>query len=674
MKITTKTINYAVDTIEQLLLTDGVDNDTIIVTDENRGGVFIFRDENSQINNGGTIFNGWTRQYDGAVSVKWFGAVGDGVTDDTIPIQAAFDSGHKVLILNGTYMCANLQMKDNLHVVGESHNAILKLLPNALISSYNGSIADSAGYYPGNVIGSTLNHTGGTWYDGGVRAKDENNVEYIYQDIVIENLTIDGNKTFNTQGDNSQNRSAMGACVSIHGCKNVTVRKCRITNSRIDGIHIGYTLHGGSDYCIIENNYFEGNQRLNVALITGKHNIVSNNYGENSTGGPGVNSGGAVDIEANFEDEVNYRHLIVGNNFKGGFAIVSQNKAKLNGTVALGNVWYGRLGLSLASTYGCVISNDTYIDESGLVDWLYLSGPNVAETDKEPTVVRNCTAVGFGRVVKTITQGGLSNLKVDGCNIDAGSFGNLVRGYKVAFRNTVFQFRGNTDAATIAMSNTLGGTVPNQGDIEFRGNSFYGVSNAVFFEVSRDASWAVNYDDFRFIDNKVLVTGHTNMFKNITSVSVDNNEILDFKPISISSLSKCRISKNTLKALTQVDLFTNQSGEFTDNEINKNTLVNTSINIARPKYSDIAYNNISDGKISILYSYTSGGIGGNHVAFNKLISKTAIANPFKVTTSAEFDIANFVEKDSYKYNAYLGFVSGPSIAAAISEKYIGTFE
>ena len=63
MKITTKTINYSVDTIEQLLLTDGVDNDTIIVTDENRGGVFVFRDENSQINNGGTIFNGWTRLF-----------------------------------------------------------------------------------------------------------------------------------------------------------------------------------------------------------------------------------------------------------------------------------------------------------------------------------------------------------------------------------------------------------------------------------------------------------------------------------------------------------------------------------------------------------------------------------------------------------------------------------
>lgn len=53
-----------VDTIDELLalnptlLVEG----TCIVKDENRGGVFVYREANALINNGGTIFNGWTRQ------------------------------------------------------------------------------------------------------------------------------------------------------------------------------------------------------------------------------------------------------------------------------------------------------------------------------------------------------------------------------------------------------------------------------------------------------------------------------------------------------------------------------------------------------------------------------------------------------------------------------------
>lgn len=47
--------------------------DTVIVKDMNRGGTFIYDATQSAVNNSGTIFNGWCRQYDGAVNVKWFG-------------------------------------------------------------------------------------------------------------------------------------------------------------------------------------------------------------------------------------------------------------------------------------------------------------------------------------------------------------------------------------------------------------------------------------------------------------------------------------------------------------------------------------------------------------------------------------------------------------------------
>ena len=64
MKLNSKSINYNVQTVDELVSLDGLEGDTVVVTDEDRGGVFVYREDNVGTNNGGTIFNGWTRQYD----------------------------------------------------------------------------------------------------------------------------------------------------------------------------------------------------------------------------------------------------------------------------------------------------------------------------------------------------------------------------------------------------------------------------------------------------------------------------------------------------------------------------------------------------------------------------------------------------------------------------------
>lgn len=617
----------------------------------------------------------WIRKYDGALNVRGFGAKGDGTTNDSAALQAAINANGHIYVSEGTYMCGNLLMKDNLRVTGESHAAILKLMANATTVSVNGGLVDTNGVFPGNIFCSTLIHTGDTFYDAGVRALDEANASYIFSDIIIENLTLDGNKAQNQVGDTGLNASAMGAGVSIHQCKNVTVRGCRIINNRMDGVHVGYTLHGGSDHCNITGNYFEGNQRTNIALITGKYNTVSYNSGTATTGGTGVNAGAALDIEANFTDEVNYRHTIIGNRLGGQLGFVSVLTAKLQDTTCSGNVWVGSLALSgSALTSGCVIDGDTFIAKTSTDDWLLRTGPNTAPTTVRPTLIKDCTVSGFARVIPAIVAGGHENFVVEGCAFSTESFGSITRGYRVKFRNNDFYFSGNADPDTIALSNTLGGTVPNQGQVEFRGNKFYGVSNASFFTLNRDASWPLAKNDFMFTGNNISVTGATYTFTTPSSMTIEENKIENFKPISIAIIDSFRFINNYVEAASAENMFANQSSTFNDVEIVGNDLTFVTINLTRPKDTTICANRIIDGRIALIYSFTGSGVGRCHVSFNHMTAKSVIANPFVVTTGGSFLVGDFVGKDQYKYNTYTDYTGGASIAGAMVGAYDGTFD
>jgi hypothetical protein len=75
--------------------------DTSAASEDDNAGTVIKPVQPSQL-------GGWRRVFDGSVSVKWFGAVGNGITDDTDAIQAAEDVvavvGGIVLFPPGTYI------------------------------------------------------------------------------------------------------------------------------------------------------------------------------------------------------------------------------------------------------------------------------------------------------------------------------------------------------------------------------------------------------------------------------------------------------------------------------------------------------------------------------------------------------------------------------------------
>lgn len=146
------------------------------------GGVFYWDAGATDADNGGTIIQPnaggdgrWMRVYSGAVNVKWFGAMGDGVTDDYTAIQAAIDAAISVVIPEGIYMIGTgILLRSNQDIFGDGNATVLKAKTNAIsvlsasgksnISIRNLSIdggGQTAGIYAGirGVVGILLNAT-----------------------------------------------------------------------------------------------------------------------------------------------------------------------------------------------------------------------------------------------------------------------------------------------------------------------------------------------------------------------------------------------------------------------------------------------------------------------------------------------------------------------------------
>ena len=92
------------------------------------------------------------------VSVKDFGAVGDGTTNDTAAIQAAITSGYSLVFPAGTYLCNNLtQSTSYQRFYGQGEVRIIKNANGPLLTcTGQGLLFDGLIFYGGSASGSGL--------------------------------------------------------------------------------------------------------------------------------------------------------------------------------------------------------------------------------------------------------------------------------------------------------------------------------------------------------------------------------------------------------------------------------------------------------------------------------------------------------------------------------------
>lgn len=199
--------------------------------------IFRWEPTSTKDDNGGTIVKldsvatgRYELQYDSAVNVKWLGAVGDGVTDDTVAIQNAINSSSAVFFPLGSYkVTSQLVGKTKLQLIG----AYSQLQETGADSSVG--------------IFSTIADLG----DGVAIFKPAPSTTQI-QSILIENIKFQGDLTIDHQ-DLSATGTTGIVGVDVSGIKqgllikNCTFKKLLYGLKAVSG-H-GYTGHTMLDKC-----------------------------------------------------------------------------------------------------------------------------------------------------------------------------------------------------------------------------------------------------------------------------------------------------------------------------------------------------------------------------------------------------------------------------------------
>lgn len=193
----------------------------------------------------GAVARVLTSRLQDIVSVKDFGAVGDGVTDDTAACQLALDTGKNVFFPDGEY-----------RIVGR-----LGISAGQNVTTFGATVtADPVGSYLG-IFGC-----------GG-------------DDITISGFRFKGNGVATTNALES-GLTQLGAAVRGHNVKNITVHNCSFADFvfvQVDEAIIGFNTCSG--ITVTENRFFSScavGTDVNLAYLTGDC-IVSKNHSTAAT-------------------------------------------------------------------------------------------------------------------------------------------------------------------------------------------------------------------------------------------------------------------------------------------------------------------------------------------------------------------------------------------------------
>lgn len=208
----------------------------------------------------GEVFNNFERKYEGlGKNVKYYGATGDGSTDDTDAIKLAISvlHGSPIYFPAGTYLVTE-------ELIFDADNVEINIAPGATIicrvETATGGVIQCIGYHDtADAEDTSPTRKGLHIYGGGtvISGHSANNAIGFgrFENVLIENVTALAKR----KGITGQ-----------YGCKNVTIRDCFVTGETVGAITIETGCENVTiENCVLETNNVSGVRNMNITGTNG---------------------------------------------------------------------------------------------------------------------------------------------------------------------------------------------------------------------------------------------------------------------------------------------------------------------------------------------------------------------------------------------------------------------
>ncbi|MCE7061259.1 glycosyl hydrolase family 28-related protein [Dyadobacter sp. CY343] len=275
---------------------------TISISDAGVSGVFRYNPGNLTSEDDGVLVlrfgnKRYERQYEGAINIKWFGAKGDSLTDDTQAFVKAMRSKAKIFIPWGKYRVTSTisVTGSNLIIEGEDGAEIFTNNQYAVFR-----LQDISNVTFNNLQLSSYRNTGSTVSLGVVYSNNNrlrnitfNNCSFTIPYVAVNAVKIINESDKTTDGFTFnkcrfENIGRMGIEFQNHEdgtvlsrYNNVTIRDCIFKNTGVINSGMAISISGVGTGAIIENNIFEaygyaGIENIGCSNVTVRGNTFSN--------------------------------------------------------------------------------------------------------------------------------------------------------------------------------------------------------------------------------------------------------------------------------------------------------------------------------------------------------------------------------------------------------------